>query len=116
MLSTVPHSGKQKIFRDVAPVFSAIGASLCTCPSLCPPRSGLPLWATLVSRKSLPGIFHADVVGGDPPKSAGGFVVARQVGTDDLPAIAAIAGDVHKLAAHVDLFVVVGRIAMGTPN
>ncbi len=68
------------------------------------------LFRRLGQRENHAGIFHADVVGSEPSRNLlAAFVVACQVGTDDLPAIAAIGGHVHKLAAHVNSVVVVGR-------
>ena len=99
----------RKIFRDVAPVFPAVARHLHQ-PVIGTHPDQARLFGRLRQRENHAGIFHADVVGSQPSGNLlTALVVARQVGTDDLPAIAAIGGDVHKLAAHVHLVVIVGR-------
>src|SRR5215471_7149619 len=56
------------------------------------------------------GIFHADVIRCETAGAAHStLVVAGQVRADDLPAVAAVGGYVHVLAAHVHLIMVVRR-------
>src|SRR5262249_53777892 len=53
---------------------------------------------------------HADIVAGQTAgKSHARFVVAGEIGADDLPGVALIGGDVDVLAAHVYLVVIVRR-------
>ncbi len=98
-----------KIFRDVAPVFSPVACHL-HLPVVGTRPDQPRLFRRLGQRENHARIFHADVVGSEPSGNLlSALVIARQVRTDDLPAIAAVSRDVHKLAAHVNLVVIVGR-------
>jgi len=68
----------------------------------CPPDQAPPLSATRLTRKSRRHIPRPMLSGVSPSGNLlAALVVARQVRTDDLPAIAAVGGDVHKLASHI---------------
>ncbi len=110
MLLTVPQSSRFGIFlRDIGPVFSAVARDLHQ-PIVGARPDHARFFRRLRNRENRARIFHADVVGSEPAgNSLPAFVVARQVGTDNLPAIAAISCDVHKLAAHINLVVIVRR-------
>src|SRR4029077_404599 len=82
-----------KIFRDIAPVFSTVTRHLHQ-PVVGTGPDQASLFRRLGQRKNHAGIFHADIVGSEPSGNLlAAFIIARKVGTDDLPAVAAIRGD-----------------------
>ncbi len=98
-----------KIFGDVGPGFSGVASDLHLAVVGAGPDQAR-LFRRLGQRENHAAIFHTDIVGREATRNLlAGFVIASKVGTDDLPTVAAIRGDVHKLAAHIDLVVVEGR-------
>src|SRR5437899_5406233 len=99
----------RKILRDIGPAFSSVTCHLDLAVVGAGPEQAR-LFRRLSQRKNYSGIFHTDIVWGEATGNLlAGFVVAGQVWADDLPTVAAIRGDMHELAAHVDLVVVLGR-------
>ena len=99
----------RNVFCDVGPVFPAVSRDLhVTVVGSRPDHTCL--FRRFRDRKNGSRIFHADVVRRQAARDLhAARVVARQVRADDSPAIAAVGGDVHVLAAHINLVVVVRR-------
>src|SRR5215831_742250 len=97
------------ILSDVSPVFAAVAGQLQqTVIGSRPDHAGF--FRRFGNGEHHPGIFHAYVVWAEAAGNAHStLVVARQVGADDLPAISSIPGNVHELAAHIYLIMVVWR-------
>ena len=97
----------RNVFCDVGPVLPAIARDLhVPVIGTCPNQAGF--FGRFGDCKHRSRIFHANIVRSEPARdSHAALVVARQVRADDLPTIAAVGGDVHKLAADIDFVVVV---------
>src|SRR6266404_8164391 len=105
MLSTVPHSGKLgRFFVTLLQLFPPSRVT-CTCPSFVPAQIRPASFADSVNAKITPAYSTPMLSGVSPPEICWRFVSLRVRSTNDLPAIAAIGGDMYELAAHVHLVV-----------
>src|SRR5262249_6493158 len=97
------------VFGEVRPGFAAVAGQLQqTIIGSSPDHAGV--LRRFGNSEHHAGIFHANVVRCETAGAAhSALVVARQVRTDDLPAVAAVGGYMHVLAADVHLVMVVRR-------
>ena len=95
------------IGRDIGPRLAAIARELHIAVIGAGPDQAR-LFGRFGDGKHHAGIFHADIVAREAAReSLPRFVIARQIGTDDLPGVALVGSHMNVLAAHVDLIAIV---------
>ena len=106
------HSVRRQIgdvVRDVRPTLTAIACDMHQ-PVVRPRPEYVSIHRRLVERVNHAAVLHSDVVRGETARdSLFRLIVCREVGTDNLPALAAVCRSMHMLACHKNRVVIVQR-------